>query len=298
MASVAIVIVNWNSYSFTCKCLKSIKTLEYPSYKVIVVDNGSDDGSGEKLKLEFSNVIFLQNDENQGFTGGNNTGIQYALDHSYDYVMLLNNDTIITPNFLSPLVKRMEGEDWAAIQPKIMYNYDRGIIWNAGGVFRASISKPITRGEGVVDNGQFNNITTTEWITGCCFLIKSDQVRSIGLLDERFFIYYEDLDWSLKLRRKGLKLGFEPKSVIYHEAGRSDINRDKYGEGNVSPFSHYQNVRNHLFIVRRYASGFNAIGSWCYQAFKLLGYITYFLLRGRFKKVQYTVRGAFHGLIQ
>lgn len=294
--SIAIIILNWNSYDVTAQCLESLKTVEYSRFEKILVDNGSSDYSDDRLKEDFPDITLIKSDRNLGFTGGNNLGIQYALDKRHDLVMLLNNDTIVTPNFMSILIDRLGSENLAAIQPKIMYNYDRSIIWNAGGRYDSFFSLTRTIGEGIEDEGQFDGLRYTDWITGCCFLIWSDVVRKIGLLDDKFFIYHEDADWSLKIRNLGLKMGFEAKSVIYHEAGMSDINREKHGEGNVSPFSHYQNVRNHLFMVRRYARGHNMLGSWPYQIIKVTGFLVYFLLRGRFKKFQFVLRGAWHGI--
>lgn len=294
--SVAIVIVNWNSFDVTARCLASLRAVEYPRCEKILIDNGSTDESGNRLKDRFPEITLIESDQNLGFTGGNNLGIQYALNTNHDLVMLLNNDTIATPTFIRCLVNRLNSEDLAAIQPKIMFDYDRSIVWNAGGRFIPFFTLTKTRGENVKDEGQFDHLNYTDWITGCCFLIWADVIRKIGLLDDRFFIYHEDADWSLKIRRLGLKMAFEPKSVIYHEAGVSDSNRDKHGEGNVSPFSHYQNVRNQLYIIRRYARGINFIGSWGYQIIKIFGFIFYFLLRKRTTKLKFVIRGVRDGL--
>lgn len=298
-ASVAIVIVNWNSYEVTRQCLDSLRTITYKNFEAVLVDNGSDDGSGEKLKAEYPEVTLLTNSTNLGFTGGNNRGIQYALDKAHDYIMLLNNDAIATADFLGNLVTTLESDSTiSAIQPKIMYDYDRTVIWNAGGRFQAFFSLMKTIGEAEKDTGQCDQPGPTQWITGCCFMIRASVVRQIGLLDDKFFIYYEDADWSLKLRKSGRKMWYEPRAKIFHIAGMSDVNRDKHGEGNVSPFSIYQGVRNHLFIVRRYARGINLLGSWGFQIAKVTGYLIYFAFRGRFVKLRAVLRGAYHGLIQ
>ncbi|MEY3643864.1 MAG: hypothetical protein RLZZ207_558, partial [Bacteroidota bacterium] len=117
---VAIIIVNWNGYALTKACLESLKELQYSNFKLILVDNGSVDGSGEKLKSEFPEIELLTSPDNIGFTGGNNLGIQWALDHSFDQVLLLNNDTLVEPDFLDPLVSFLEqNPDYGAVQPKI-----------------------------------------------------------------------------------------------------------------------------------------------------------------------------------
>ena len=298
-ARVAIIIVNWNSYEVTRQCLESLRTVTYEYFEAVLVDNGSTDGSGEKLKAEYPEVNLLSNENNLGFTGGNNRGISYALEQGFDYLMLLNNDAIATEDFLTQLMATISAnESIAAIQPKIMYDYDRSIIWNAGGRYNYFFSLNKTIGEGEKDTGQYDRAQPTAWVTGCCFMVRTAVVRQIGLLDDKFFIYFEDADWSMKIARLGAKMMYEPKAKIYHIAGMSDANRDKHGEGNVSPFSIYQGVRNHLFMVRRYARGVNRIGSWAYQLAKLSGYLAYFALRGRFVKLKAVLRGISHGLTQ
>lgn len=299
LPSLAIIIVNWNSFKITANCLRSLQLLSYPAFNVIVVDNGSEDNSVAALRREFPEIILLENDENKGFTGGNNTGIEYALDQQIELIMLLNNDTIVTPDFAGTLVQQlMSDSSVGAVQPKIMYNQERDVIWNAGGIFNSFFFLSKTKGLNENDKGQYDECMEVDWITGCCLLIKSDLVRTIGLLDDKFFIYYEDSDWSFKIRNLGYRLCYEPKAVIYHEVGMSNENRKGHNEGNVSPFTHYMVVRNHLYFVRRYAKGLSLIGAWANQFFKISGYIIYFLLRGRFKKVKAVMRGLIDGLTQ
>ena len=297
--SVAIIIVNWNSYGDTSRCLDSLELIDYSNFRIVVTDNGSEDGSGKELKSNYPEIILLENEKNLGFTGGNNAGIQFALENGFDYLMLLNNDTIVTKSFLSSLIASIESDSKiGAIQPKIMFNQDRGVIWNAGGKFNAFFTKTSTIGENEIDRGQFDTLRETDWITGCCFLLSARVIRQIGLLDQRFFIYHEDADWSLKIRKLSLKMFYEPKSVIYHETGMSDKNRETHGEGNISPFAHYMNIRNHLFLVRRHAKGINYLGSMIFQVYKFFGYSIYFLVRGRFVKLRYSIRGFRDGLIK
>ena len=191
-SSVAIIIVNWNSYGDTSQCLDSLRTIDYSRYEIIVTDNGSSDGSGDQLKDNYPEINLLKNSENLGFTGGNNTGIKYALEKQFDYLMLLNNDTVVTKSFLAHLVETIEGDHKiAAIQPKIMFNQARNVIWNAGGTFNSFLTKTKTIGENEIDLGQYDKAKDTDWITGCCFLIRGSVANEIGLLDQRFFIYHE-----------------------------------------------------------------------------------------------------------
>lgn len=295
--SLAIVIVSWNSFDITANCLRSLRELQYDDFETIVVDNGSEDDSVAQFIEHFPEIKLLRNTENKGFTGGNNTGIQYALDEEKELIMLLNNDTLVTPDFANILVGQLKADDSiGAIQPKIMYNQEHNIIWNAGGKFNAffSLSKPIGLDE--IDSGQHDEAKDVDWITGCCFLVRSEIVKKVGLLDDKFFIYYEDSDWSFKIKAEGYRLRYEPKALIYHEVGMSNKNRNGHNEGNISPFTHYQVVRNHLFMVKRYARGINIIGSWSNQFFKIGGYLFYFLLKRKFKKFKAVWKGLKDGL--
>lgn len=295
--SLAIIIVNWNSFEVTANCLETLRILEYPNYKTVVVDNGSNDDSVAELGKRFPEVILLQNSENLGFTGGNNTGIQYALDQGFEYIMLLNNDTLVPPGFASSLIGRLEANpQLGAVQPKIMYNQERHVIWNAGGIFEPFFFLFKTCGLDETDQGQYDTPGEVDWITGCCFLTRRSIVEKIGLLDQKFFIYYEDSDWSFKIKQLGYRLFYEPSALVYHEVGMSNQNRKDHNEGAVSPFTYYQIIRNHIYMVRRYSKGFNKIGAWTNQVLKLCMYIGYFIFRRRFVKLKSALRGFRHGL--
>ncbi|MFT6969908.1 MAG: GT2 family glycosyltransferase [Roseivirga sp.] len=295
-SSLAIIIVNWKLYEVTANCLKSLRFVVYDNFKIILVDNGSEDLSGEKLKANFPEVVLLKNEENRGFTGGNNTGIQYALESGFELIMLLNNDTVVTPNFATILINKLQSDDRVgAIQPKIMFNQEKDIIWSGGSLFFKTWYLNKSVGVGEKDIGQYDMPKELPWVTGCCFLTKSSIVKEVGLLDDRFFMYYEDMDWSFRIRGKGYKLLYEPMAKIYHEVGKSNENTETFGEGNLSPFSHYVNVRNHIFIVRRYADGVNYITAIAFQLVKITGYCLYFLFKRRPKKLKASLRGFYHG---
>jgi GT2 family glycosyltransferase len=290
--------VNWNSYEVTAVCIDSLRNISYPNARVIVVDNASIDDSARKLKTEYPEIKLLLNSVNTGFTGGNNTGIQWALDWSFDLIMLLNNDTVVTPGFADRLVETYQKDDnIGVVQPKILFNKRRDLIWNAGSTYNSFFCYFGTKGFMKADLGQYNEVKEIPWVTGCCFLLSTDIVRKVGLLDEKFFMYFEDSDWSFKIRELGYRLLYQPASIIYHEAGMSEKNQDEHGEGNVSPFTRYVGVRNHLYFIKRHVKGFNTIGAWTYQILRLLAFFFYFLFRGRFKKLKAVLTGFRDGLL-
>jgi hypothetical protein len=294
-AKIAIIVLNWNTYELTQKCLNSLSKISYANFQIILVDNGSQDGSGVKLNREFNPAKYFSNSKNLGFTGGNNIALQ-NLDKSFDYVLLLNSDTEVDTGFLEPLVRRMDSEpNIGAIQP-VIFNYENPkIVWNAGGDFNRFIGTSDTVGKGK----QFDSLNRekyTDWISGCCILIRKEAIEKVGLLDDRFFAYYEDVDWSLRMKESGYDLGVEYKSIIFHHQGGSTKENNTGNEGALPAYSHYLNIRNHLFILRKHPKAFNTIGSWGYQFIKLIGYSLYFTIRGRFHKLKMVWKGFYDGL--
>jgi GT2 family glycosyltransferase len=293
---VAIIIVNWNGYVLTKACLESLKELEYPSFQLVVVDNGSVDGSGEKLKAEFSAIRLLTSAENIGFTGGNNLGIQWALDHFFDQVLLLNNDTLVEPEFLDPLVSFLEqNPDYGAVQPKIMFEAERDKLWNAGGGYFKGFEMTWSIGIGKTDEGQFDQEKDTPWITGCAILVRAAAIRQAGMLDNRFFAYYEDVEWSFRIKKSGFRLRYLPQSKIYHVAGGSS-KKTKTKEGIIPPIIHFYRTRNHLFLIRSHSNPISFGLSLIYQTLRNAAYMVYLGLNRRFQKVNAILKGHYAGL--
>ena len=165
--TVAVILVNWNSFSFTNDCIHSLKEMSFSDYDIIVTDNGSQDGSGKQLKEIHPDIILIESNQNLGFTGGNNLGLKYAIQNNYTYSILLNNDTFVEKDFLSILINYMDAHPQVgAIQPKIYFNHDRKIIWNAGSYYNKfwgyTYSKGYLRKEKQIDN----TVKEVDWITG------------------------------------------------------------------------------------------------------------------------------------
>ena len=294
---IAIIIINWNTYQLTFNCLKSLKACTYNNKTIFLVDNGSKDGSGDKIALEFPDINFIKNEINEGFTGANNKALKVILKQNFDYVLLLNNDTEVKPNFLSLLEARMDSDqNLAATQPLILDFPNKNTIWNAGGSFNSFFCLFKTRCKGMIYNPKLKIDTYTQWISGCCILVKIAVIKKVGLLDNRFFIYFEDADWSIRMTNLGYKLGVVPESIIYHHSSGSNVKNNTSSEGNLSPYSHYLNVRNHIYLIKKHSFLFNNLGSWLYQIFKISSYSIYFILRGRLGKFKMVWRGVLDGV--
>ena len=293
MKKLAIIIINWNSLELTSDTLKALQHCSFRDFDVVLVDNGSTDGSGEILRHGFQETINLASPANIGFTGGNNLGMQYALDKGYSYIMLLNNDVDVNPDFLEPLISRMDADpQMGAIQPLIMFHHNRKLVWNAGGKYLNwfGVSKTLTIPP------EATSFRQTDWITGCAFMIKAEVLRKVGLLEEKYFIYHEDVDLSLRIRKAGYSLWIEPDSVIYHIAGMSQKAKTKGKEGFVSPKVHYLNARNRIWTIRKYTKPLEWPSVFTYQCLYMLTVSIYFILRGRFGKFNAWWSGIRHGL--
>jgi len=293
---IAIILVNWNQYELTKACIISIKNCNYIHYSIILVDNFSHDGSGVRLKKKFPDVIFIKNNENKGFTGANNQALSYVLKQRYDYAMLLNNDTEVHPSFINSLLETFnKDESIGAVQPLILFWRKRELVWNYGGKFNKRSGRIITLNRGL-NRSLIKESKYTEWISGCCFMIKTELVKKVGLLDDFFFVYYEDADWSIRIKKAGYKLGLDSNSIVFHHEGASWKNKMKNKEGIVSPFTHYLNIRNHIYLIIKHSNQFNFIGKWLYQFYKIMGYSIYFIIKLRFLKLKMVYKGAIDGI--
>ncbi|MBT3442419.1 MAG: glycosyltransferase family 2 protein [Flavobacteriaceae bacterium] len=294
--SIAVILVNWKKYNLTSKCIDSLNKSNYKNFKIILVDNEYSEKSLIELKNKHKELIVFKEKNNLGFASGNNIGIRYALENDYDYIMLLNNDTEVTENFILPLVERMEKNLFlAAVQPLILNFSNKSIIWNAGGKLNKFLGLTSTR----LNNNKLNSSIVfddyTDWISGCCILIKSEILTKVGLLDEKFFNYYEDVDWSLRMKNLGYDLGFVKESIIYHHGSSSSKNK-KTKEGVISSKIHYFNIRNHILLLKKHKNLFNFFGIVFFQIIKTTSYIFYFLIKFRFNKLTMVLKGLKHGL--
>lgn len=218
---VCIIVLNWNGCEVSEPCLQSISQIDYDNYNVVLVDNGSIDGSGEKLKEKFNcndKIHFLLLDKNYGFTGGNNIGIKYAVQKwNPSFVLLLNNDTIVNSNFLSIMVNAFADKSCYAIVPKILCLDQPEKVLFAGGSVSKWTGNVKNYGYGKKDSEIFNIQQYTSFMNGCCALLSAECIQNIGLLDDRFFASSEDADYSLRILKSGHKIKYAPQSVIYHK---------------------------------------------------------------------------------
>ena len=285
---IAIIIINWKKYDFTLSCIDSVLKSSYKNFKIVLIDNESQ----KDLSNEFEknkNIHIIKNEKNEGFARANNQAIKYSIKNGFDYVLLLNNDTIIKYDLLGSLIKQSNTLNQQIIQPLIL-NYDGSKIWNAGGTINNFFGTFHTLKKGKIFKNFKSNSCLTEWFTGCCVFINTDIFKDIGYFDERFFAYYEDIDFSIRLKKMGYSIALMTDSHLQHYESASSKSINKT-EGNLSPYVHYLNIRNHILLLKKHSKSFNLIGVLIYQLIKILSYLTYFLVRFRFNKFKMVLNG-------
>ena len=221
LRSVNLFVLNWNGRDLTLDCLSSLEKITYPNVKIYVIDNGSSDNSVTEIRNQFPDYEIIGLPENYGFARGNNAGFELAKQKA-DYTIFLNNDTIVDPNFVEPLINAMESNSTVKQStPKIFYADNLDYIWFGGG--KVSLWAGWIRHLGIrqKDSMQFSFNRNVDYATGCCVCMRTVDFESIGMFDESFLMYGEDVDLSLRFRKQGGQILFVPESKIWHKVSSS-----------------------------------------------------------------------------
>lgn len=221
LRSVNLFVLNWNGRDLTLDCLSSLEKITYPNVKVYIIDNGSSDNSVTAIRNQFPDYEIIELPENYGFARGNNAGFELVKQKA-DYTIFLNNDTIVDPNFVEPLINAMESNSTVKQStPKIFYADNLDYIWFGGG--KVSLWAGWIRHLGIrqKDSMQFSFNRNVDYATGCCVCMRTVDFESIGMFDESFLMYGEDVDLSLRFRKQGGQILFVPESKIWHKVSSS-----------------------------------------------------------------------------
>jgi hypothetical protein len=246
---VAIVVLTWNGKGLTLACLESLASLEYDAIDVIVVDNGSVDGTADAVRSAYGDrVTVIENSTNLGFSRGNNEGIRRALERGADFVLLLNNDTTVDPALVGRLVDAIQSSDGIGIVgPKIYYAFPPDRIWFAGG--EISLYRGVSRHIGIRerDTGRYDAVRDVDYVTGCALMARRGVFDAIGGLDPVFAAYYEDADFCVRARRAGFRVVYVPSGKVWHKISAST--GGQLGAAKVS-----RKLRSTFVFLKRYAS--------------------------------------------
>jgi len=285
---VTVVILNWNRREDTLACLDSIFQNRYDRLAVIVVDNGSSDGSVQAINERFPQVQQVRLSENKGFAAGMNAGLRRALESGADQAFILNNDTIVDPDCIPNLVNYAAAE-YGILAPLIYSYYQPDLVWAAGGQTHSTLLERQDPWAGKPDPGQWPEKIDQDFVTGCAMLLSRQFLTTVGLFDERFQLYYEDSDLCLRARRAGFKIAMIPTAKIWHKVATSS-------GGGDSPSERYWMARSSIRFFRKHARGFQPgviffwrSGSAIRTSLRLAG-------RGKWRSVKAYWQGLWHGL--
>ncbi|MBU2478892.1 MAG: glycosyltransferase family 2 protein [Gammaproteobacteria bacterium] len=280
---VAIILINWNGLQDTLACLGSLATQTYRDCTTIVVDNHSSEDISV-INVTYPDVVVIRNQDNLGFCGGNNIGINKAAELDIEYCWILNNDTEVAPDCLAHLVNALDGDpDVAAVAHPIIYYDDRRLYWFAGGVFRQGLPKHRDYMAPIANAG--TDSTTTEYLTGCSFLARTRVLQKLGGFDEHYFCYVEDVDLSIRIKEQGHRLGYVPEAVVWHKVSRS--------AGVRSPLKLYYKSRNMLYFLNKFKRPAGLKLRWLLRSARIS--VVLVLKHRHPKAAWYMIRGLIHG---
>ena len=244
---VAALVLNYNGRDITLQALASLEKMTYPSFDLVHIDNGSDDGSTEAVVQEHPDVIQIRVEENTGAATGMNEGIRWACRQGYDYLLVLNNDIEVDPEMLTEMMRVAENTpDIACVGPKAYYYWARDRIWSAGGIIRFKESVTRERGMGEVDSGQFDRDQEVDYINGCALLTPRKVVEEVGPWDPLFHLAAEDADWCMRMKQRGYRCVYAHRAVLWHMVSHT--------AGGYQPRRTFNTGRSAALFVRRYAN--------------------------------------------
>jgi hypothetical protein len=277
---VSIITINYNGLEDSCALIETIPFNE--KLEVIVVDNASKNQEAEIIAKRYPQVKVIQSERNIGFAGGNNLGILAA---QGKYVFLINNDTLFKEFNIQALIDRMESSTAIGIVcPKIRFAWDNNPIQYAG---YSKLSRITVRNHAIgcneEDRGQYETAHPTPYAHGAAMMIRRDAIEKVGLMPECYFLYYEELDWSMMFTRAGYQIWYEPKCTIFHKESQTT--------GQNSPLRTYYLTRNRLMLVQRNPMEFNKTLAYIY----LIGIVAFrdilkYTFSARFDLLKATVR--------
>ncbi|MBN1259948.1 MAG: glycosyltransferase family 2 protein [Anaerolineae bacterium] len=243
LPEVAVIIVTWNSGTDIVRCLDAVAKAQGP-FRVIVVDNGSEDGTVSVLRERYPDILLIENDRNLGYTGGNNMGIERALALGSDFLLLLNDDAVVAPDAIMRLLEAAQDHPDAGLFGPSIYAVEHPEIFLSAGGSMIGGWLPRHRGLGANEAGDFSQVTEVDFISGCALFARREAFEEIGGLDDRFFVYHEDIDWCYRAKQAGFKALAVPTAKVWHPDTRL---RDA-----VSPLVTYYITRNTLAFLRKH----------------------------------------------
>jgi GT2 family glycosyltransferase len=287
--TVCIIVLNWNNADDTIACLSSLGKLDYQEASVLVVDNFSSDDSVARIQTAFPNVGMLVTGRNLGYAEGNNVGIRYALAQQPDFILVLNNDTVVRSDFLTHLVAEAETNPSIGVVGPKMYFYDPpDMVFAAGSMIdwkRGSLNQ---RGIWLRENETRSLFAESpedvDFIIGCGVLFRRELLEEIGLLDNRYYLNYEDVDICVRARQAGYRVRYTPKAVLNHKVSAS--------LGQASPQNTYYMTRNALLFFSTYLHGWQKWRTLARIVWRNLGHTAVWTIKPKYRQTARSKRNA------
>jgi len=288
-SDLAIIIVNWNLKEDTQECIASLIKAKASLSQIIIVDNGSTDGSINTLRNYYQDAIHLiEAKENLGYAAGANLGIRYAMHHDYQWLLLLNNDTTVAQDFIEEMNKAgQKNEGYFIFAPIILYHSQPSTVWSMGDrrIDHTLLTTHLHKGSKVDRN--WPEIIPIDFTNGCAMMINRNVVEKIGLLDESLFMYGEEVDYCCRARQAGFKFACYPSARMWHKISKSS-NRDRPGR-------RYLQIKNQIYIYQRYSHGMQKLLYFVYTLLRLPILCLFDLLNSRENLPQPAMRGWLDG---
>jgi GT2 family glycosyltransferase len=244
LPKVTVVILNTNRREDTLQCLESLSVSTYPNLSIMVLDNASTDGSVESIEVLYPETQVVALTENKGYAGNNNVGVELAIQHGADWIYVLNEDTLQAPDCIGRLVEAGQSDSRVGIVGPMVYHHDEpDVIQSAGGIMDG-LWRSWHAGQNQKDQGQFPEVRPVQWVSGCALMIRRETVQQVGVIDERFFYYQEEIEWCLRSRQAGWKILHVPKAKLWHKG----VQREYNPPANVT----YYKIRNGFLLAKKH----------------------------------------------
>jgi GT2 family glycosyltransferase len=282
--------LNWNRRDDTLACLESLAGLDYPHKRLLLVDNGSTDGTASAVAARFPEVAIVANERNLGFAAGANMGLRYALAEGAEYIFFINNDAVADPQMLNHLLAAA-APDVGMVAPKIFYAGEPRRIWSVGGLRHPWTGEQTGDARNMMDGDRWQDVVERDFFVGCAVLFSRAFLETVGLYDERFFMYYEDADLSWRAREAGFRLLLSPQAHVWHKVAGSS-------GGSDSPNERYWMARSSVLYFHKHIHGWRWLVVVPYRSASALKTVLRLLLRRRSAAARAYLRGLRDGLAE
>jgi GT2 family glycosyltransferase len=280
-----VIIVGWNNYDNTRECLQSILNQQQIGTEIFLVDNGSKTEPLDNLSLLFPEINYIYSEKNLGFAAGTNLGLQKALSAGYNYFLIINNDTRADLLMLSELVKPLKDENVGLVAPFIYYYDNPDKVWSCGGFINNVLLMPLDSHN--VKKAVFNPTERT-FLSGCCYLMRRELLEQVGLFDERFFLYFEDLDYCKRVVQSRWKMMAIPTAKLFHKVSQSS-------GGQFSESERFHYAKSSGLYFRKHMNKFNALPIILFRLGSALKMVIYLFMSGKSKVMQSYLCGLYQG---